>query len=45
MVYADGSEILDFDGVIDKLDSFNLPIAKYCSGSYFGDNDFFKNSK
>lgn len=42
-VYMDVSHKLNLKDILPELDNFNLPLANYKSGSYFGDNDFLCN--
>jgi hypothetical protein len=39
LLYVDLSEIVDMRSFIKDDSCFNLPIAVYSNGSYFGDND------
>jgi len=39
LLYVDLSEIVDMRNLIKDDSCFNIPIAIYSNGSYFGDND------
>tara|TARA_B110000285_G_scaffold221009_1_gene273405 strand:+ start:692 stop:1093 length:402 start_codon:yes stop_codon:yes gene_type:complete len=39
------AEKLNFKGILPDFRSFNLPLANYQAGSYFGDSDFFSTTK
>lgn len=39
LLYVDLSEIVDMRTFVKDDSCFNLPIAVYSNGSYFGDND------
>jgi CRP-like cAMP-binding protein len=39
------SSKLKFEGILPENKNFNLPLANYQAGSYFGDIDFFCNQK
>jgi len=42
-VYADLSAKLKFEHILPEFKNFNLPLANYSAGSYFGENDFLCN--
>ena len=39
MLFVDLSEIVDMRTFVKDDSCFNLPVAVYANGSYFGDND------
>jgi len=44
LLYVDLSEIIDMQNLVKDDQSFNMPIAVYTKGSYFGDSDVVMNN-